>query len=54
MPVHRGRDSLGPYYQWGNAHKYRYIAGNSQSRTRAYNLALAQARAIYANRKSSV
>jgi len=50
MPVHREKDSKGPYYQWGNHGKrYRYIANNKASRERAYAKSQAQARAIYAH-----
>ena len=50
MPVHRGRDSKGPFYQWGNSGKrYYYKAGHASSRTRAQNKAHLQGRAAYAN-----
>lgn len=49
MPIHRGRDTKGPYYQWGNQHKYYYIPGNSRSRLIAYEQASMQARAIYSS-----
>jgi len=35
MPVRRGQDSKGPYYQWGSQTKYHYTAGNEASRKRA-------------------
>lgn len=47
MPIHRGIDSKGPYYQWGDRKKYYYISGNYRSRIYAYNKAAAQAKAIY-------
>ena len=28
MPIHRGRDSNGPYYQWGTQKKYYYKSGD--------------------------
>ena len=30
MPVHRGKDSHGNYYQWGNAKKYYYDSENER------------------------
>lgn len=49
MPVQRGTDSKGPFYRWGNSgKKYRYTAGNKSSRSRAYNRAAKQGRAIKA------
>lgn len=36
MPVQRGQDSQGPYYQWGDSGaKYRYQPGDEPSRERA-------------------
>lgn len=36
MPVHRGQDSKGAFYQWGSqGAKYRYTPGNEASRKRA-------------------
>jgi hypothetical protein len=49
MPIHRGRDSKGYYYQWGSQKKYYYIPGNIQSREKAYNKAVKQAQAIYSH-----
>lgn len=50
MPVHRGIDSNGPYYQWGNhGKKYYYIPNNVLSRNKAFIAAQAQGRAAYAN-----
>lgn len=49
MPVHRGSDSSGPYYQWGKTgKKYHYTAGDAKSRKRARSQADRQARAIRA------
>jgi hypothetical protein len=51
MPVHRGRDAAGPYYQWGaSGAKYRYAAGDAASRARAKALAARQGRAVEARR----
>lgn len=47
MPIHRGKDSKGPYYQWGSQKKYYYIPGDTKSRERAYGKAVKQAQAIY-------
>lgn len=49
MPVHRGQDEKGPYYQWGSQKKYYYVANNKASRERAKAKAEKQARAIYAS-----
>lgn len=49
MPIHRGKDSKGPYYQWGKQKKYYYISGNKQSREEAYSKAKKQAIAIYSS-----
>jgi len=48
MPVHRGEDSKGPYYQWGEQKKYHYTAGNREARQRAYRKAVKQGRAARA------
>jgi len=48
MPIHRGRDSNGPYYQWGTQKKYYYKSGDKISRNLAYEKARKQAVAIYA------
>lgn len=33
MPVQRGKDGKGPYYQWGDGGKrYHYITGDNDSR----------------------
>lgn len=49
MPIKRGKDSIGPYYQWGNAKKYYYIPNNRVSRENAYDKARRQAVAIYSS-----
>jgi hypothetical protein len=49
MPVRRGRDSSGPFYQWGeHGKKYYYLAGSTISRNRAHDKAALQGRAIKA------
>lgn len=50
MPIHRGKDSNGCYYQWGgHGKRYYYTAGNVSSREAAYKKAETQARAVYAH-----
>jgi hypothetical protein len=50
MPVHYGKDSKGPYYQWGNTgKKYYYTVNNKISREKAKAKATKQAIAIYAS-----
>lgn len=50
MPIHRGKDSIGSFYQWGNSgKKYYYTTGNTTSRNNAYNKAAKQAQAIYSS-----
>jgi hypothetical protein len=50
MPVHRGYDAIGYYYQWGNSgKKYYYIPGNVKSENASRNKSNEQARAIYAH-----
>jgi hypothetical protein len=49
MPVHRGKDSEGPYYQWGGSgKKYHYQAGDKASRDAAKEKAEKQGRAARA------
>lgn len=50
MPVHRGIDSKGPYYQWGNQKKYYYKSANEQSRNIAKTKAERQGKAVYATK----
>lgn len=51
MPVHRGKDSKGSYYQWGDSgKKYRYENGDKSSRERAKQKAKRQGRAAHASR----
>jgi hypothetical protein len=50
MPVHRGKDSDGPYYQWGESgKKYRYEPGNKSGRERAKDKARKQGQAARAS-----
>ncbi len=49
MPVDRGSDANGPFYQWGgHGKKYRYTAGDVRSRTRAKHAATRQGQAARA------
>jgi hypothetical protein len=49
MPVRRGHDSKGPYYEWGgHGRKYRYTPGNKASRERAKRAATRQGQAARA------
>lgn len=49
MPVHRSKDSQGPYYQWGDSgKKYHYESGDKESRERAKAKAEKQGRAARA------
>jgi hypothetical protein len=48
MPVHRGQDSSGCFYQWGySGKKYYYPCGDSFYRTIAKQKAEQQQRAVY-------
>lgn len=50
MPVHRGKDSNGPLYQWGDsAKKYHYEAWDKSSRERAKGKAKKQGQAARAS-----
>lgn len=50
MPVRRGKDSNGPYYQWGDSgRKYHYEPGNKSARDRAKAKAEKQGRAARAS-----
>ena len=50
MPVRRGKDSKGSYYQWGSkGKKYYYSSNNPSSRERAKNKASKQGRAAHAS-----
>jgi hypothetical protein len=49
VPVKRGRDKDGPYYQWGDSgKKYRYSAGDKAGRERAKQRATKQGQAAHA------
>jgi len=49
MPVRRGKDSKGAYYQFGRrGKKYHYTPGNKRSRSTAKSKAKRQGRAIKA------
>jgi len=50
MPIYRGYDTHGPFYQWGTRGKnYYYISGNKKSRDLAKLKSRKQAIAIYAS-----
>lgn len=50
MPIHRGVDSRGSFFAWGNhGHKYYYTRGDPVSRARSRRAAGRQAAAAYAN-----
>ncbi len=50
MPVHRGKDRKGAYYQWGDSGKrYYYETGDQQSREAAKDKAKRQGRAARAS-----
>lgn len=46
MPIHRGYDKDGCYYQYGDRKKYYYVCGNAKSRMEAKKLAIKQMVAI--------
>lgn len=49
MPVKRGKNRDGPYYQWGDSgKKYHYTSGDEQSREAAKEKARRQGRAARA------
>ena len=49
MPVHRGQDREGPYYQWGGSgKKYHYRPGDKPSRETAKRKATKQGQAAHA------
>jgi hypothetical protein len=50
MPVHRGKDEKGAFYQWGDSgRKYHYTTGNTSSRNAARKKAEKQGRAARAS-----
>jgi hypothetical protein len=48
MPIHRGYDQSGYYYQWGN-HGHRYHFYDEKTEKKAYEKAVKQAQAAYAH-----
>jgi hypothetical protein len=50
MPIHRGCDSNGCFYQWGSQKKYYYRSGDAYSRAEAKKLAIRQMVAIMFHR----
>lgn len=50
MPVQKGQDNYGYYYQWGNRKKYYYIPNNKDSEMNARYKAIQQGRAIIISR----
>ena len=49
MPVHRGTDSVGAFYQWGlHGKRYYYRTSNYISRRKAMEKAARQGRAAHA------
>ena len=50
MPVHKGKDEKGYYYQWGeHGKRYYYDTKDNESREKARQKSLRQARAIFAH-----
>lgn len=49
MPIHSGKDSNGPFIQWGHQKKYYYKAGNKKSLAAAKAKAKKQMNAIFAS-----
>lgn len=49
MPVKRGVDKFGSYYQWGSRKRYYYLPGDKKSREDAKRLANQQGKAIKIN-----
>lgn len=49
MPIRRGIDSNGSFYQYGHQHKYYYNPHSNISKDQAYNNAVRQAQAIHAH-----
>lgn len=50
MPIERGKDKDGPYYQWGERGKrYHYTANDKPSREKAREKAVKQAQAAIAH-----
>jgi len=49
MPIRRGKDKKGCFYQWGGRKKYYYKCGSKNAAARAKKKAEAQAKAIYSS-----
>ena len=50
MPVHRGQDAKGPFYQWGeHGKRYRYTPGDKDAREKAKRAASRQGEAAHAH-----
>jgi len=49
MPIHTGRDSKGPFVQWGHQKKYHYKVGDKKSLAAAKARAKKQMSAIFAS-----
>ena len=49
MPVHRGRDSSGSFYQWGSQKKYYYNPNSERSQKNAKAKAIRQGVAVHAS-----
>jgi hypothetical protein len=54
MPLHRGHDSKGSFWQWGDRKKYYYTTGSATSRLQAKKKAIKQAVAISYHSKKSI
>lgn len=51
MPVRRGKDTRGHYFQWGEGKKYYFDPDNLRSAARARNRASKQGQAVRARQK---
>jgi hypothetical protein len=49
MPVHRGKDSKGPFYRWGDSGKKYHRSGSKSSRDAAKKKAEKQGQAARAS-----
>jgi len=49
MPVKKGKDKKGCYYEYGSKKKYHFKCGNKSSANRAKKKAKRQARAIHSS-----
>lgn len=51
MPIHRGKDQQGSYFEWGYSHgkKYYYTEGDPESAEMAKRLAQRQSAAAHAH-----